>query len=444
MQGPWHVALLPPDFVAGEVVVAALEVVVQELDPLAASFFTVDGQGQAKTRVVQGPHLGPPERIGAVDDLRLLIRDGSEPIAGIAVWRPLRSAAWSDRQRRLLHLLQPLVERAYVHSVREIARIDARLPTTLTGRQRQVARLLAAGATTPEIARSLFVSANTAKSHAAAAMSKLGVSSRRALALLLAGAPDPTAPAPEPPAPVGRLEGDRQPGALLDAVLGWAAERLGATVGGCVLVSTRMELTGEAWGTRAGESQLRLAWRLHRQIVGSGNRPGVVLYLEADRAQRRVVQLDLTDFPANDELDQMVAAEGLSSPLIAALRAHGRLAGLVWLCRDAERGPDVSESARALRRVHALMELGNVTAGGQARGASTDALDLAELGLTPREITVAELALAGRGNAAIASAMGISESTVKKHMTRILAKCGVRSRTQLIALLRDTASVGAD
>jgi DNA-binding NarL/FixJ family response regulator len=66
--------------------------------------------------------------------------------------------------------------------------------------------------------------------------------------------------------------------------------------------------------------------------------------------------------------------------------------------------------------------------------------DLGSLGLTEREAAVTRLVVRGRGNAAIARELGISESTVKKHVSRVLDKCGVRSRTQLIALLRESDS----
>jgi DNA-binding NarL/FixJ family response regulator len=479
MPSVWHVTSVPPAFIGREAVTATLDVVVHELTPLAATFFTLDGNEHIRSSVVHGPDLpaaeliervrgweerlqgldplGPAalaelpgrlvripdaggvpsayEQIGVINDVRLLIRDGAELVAGLTLWRRLRGATWSDRELRLAGALQPLIELGYVSNVRQIARIDAQLPGTLTARQRQVARLLAAGATTPDIARSLFVSPNTAKSHTRAVMTKLGVSSRRALAMRFAQEPEPQPPArPEPSAPVSLLEGDRGPARLLDAVLEWASERLGAAVGGCVFLSTRLEPTGEAWGTTRADRELRLAWRLHRQLLGQSMPPELVSYLDADPAQRRVVQLDLTDFPANEELDGLLAGAGLASPLLAVLRAHGRLAGLVWVCRDAIEAPDVSESARAFRRVHTLMELSNVTGRAADRSRTTGAADLAELGLTPREIKVAQLALAGKANTAIATSMGISESTVKKHMTRILAKCSVRSRTQLIAL----------
>lgn len=52
--------------------------------------------------------------------------------------------------------------------------------------------------------------------------------------------------------------------------------------------------------------------------------------------------------------------------------------------------------------------------------------------LTPREREVAELVAIGRSNTEIAKTLFVTESTVKKHLTRVFEKLGVSSRTQLI------------
>jgi DNA-binding CsgD family transcriptional regulator len=52
------------------------------------------------------------------------------------------------------------------------------------------------------------------------------------------------------------------------------------------------------------------------------------------------------------------------------------------------------------------------------------------------------MALEGDSNPVIARGLGISQSTVKKHMSGVLAKCGVASRNQLIALLGGGAEDG--
>ncbi len=56
--------------------------------------------------------------------------------------------------------------------------------------------------------------------------------------------------------------------------------------------------------------------------------------------------------------------------------------------------------------------------------------------LSAAECRVAELAAAGRANKEIAHALFISVHTVETHLTRVYAKLGVRSRTQLAARLR--------
>jgi DNA-binding CsgD family transcriptional regulator len=56
--------------------------------------------------------------------------------------------------------------------------------------------------------------------------------------------------------------------------------------------------------------------------------------------------------------------------------------------------------------------------------------------LTVREHEVARLVADGWSNRAISRHLDVGEATVKKHVTRVLAKCGVRSRTELAVLWR--------
>ena len=55
------------------------------------------------------------------------------------------------------------------------------------------------------------------------------------------------------------------------------------------------------------------------------------------------------------------------------------------------------------------------------------------LGLTPRELEVAQLVVRGLSNRAIAAELVISEQTAETHVKRILSKLGVSSRTQAAA-----------
>jgi DNA-binding NarL/FixJ family response regulator len=55
--------------------------------------------------------------------------------------------------------------------------------------------------------------------------------------------------------------------------------------------------------------------------------------------------------------------------------------------------------------------------------------------LTPTEQHVAELAAEGRSNKELARALHVTVSTVEAHLSRVYAKLGVRSRSQLASRL---------
>jgi DNA-binding CsgD family transcriptional regulator len=58
-------------------------------------------------------------------------------------------------------------------------------------------------------------------------------------------------------------------------------------------------------------------------------------------------------------------------------------------------------------------------------------------GLTPRELEVLGLLVAGRSNRQIAAQLFISGKTVSVHVTNILAKLGVHSRLEAAARARE-------
>ncbi|MDP2419548.1 MAG: response regulator transcription factor [Hydrogenophaga sp.] len=60
----------------------------------------------------------------------------------------------------------------------------------------------------------------------------------------------------------------------------------------------------------------------------------------------------------------------------------------------------------------------------------------AELGLTPRQGEILALVLRGLPNKRIALKLGVSESTVKEHLTGILERLGVRTRVEVLTHLR--------
>lgn len=55
--------------------------------------------------------------------------------------------------------------------------------------------------------------------------------------------------------------------------------------------------------------------------------------------------------------------------------------------------------------------------------------------LTPQQFRVLQMVVAGRLNKQIADDLGVSEATVKAHMTAIMRKLGVSNRTQAVALV---------
>jgi DNA-binding NarL/FixJ family response regulator len=62
--------------------------------------------------------------------------------------------------------------------------------------------------------------------------------------------------------------------------------------------------------------------------------------------------------------------------------------------------------------------------------------------LTPRELEILRLVLAGRTNKAIASAIPVSEKTVEFHLDKIYTKIGMRTRMLAVvwALQQDIES----
>jgi Response regulator containing a CheY-like receiver domain and an HTH DNA-binding domain len=65
------------------------------------------------------------------------------------------------------------------------------------------------------------------------------------------------------------------------------------------------------------------------------------------------------------------------------------------------------------------------------------------LGLSRRELEVAQMAVAGASNPEIAQTLFLSRKTVERHMSSALRKAGVRRRTQLAARLATATDQGA-
>ncbi|MGM7667136.1 response regulator [Microbacterium sp. A93] len=63
--------------------------------------------------------------------------------------------------------------------------------------------------------------------------------------------------------------------------------------------------------------------------------------------------------------------------------------------------------------------------------------------LTERELDVMRLVATGRSNAELAAELFLSEQTIKTHVSRILAKLGLRDRTQIVVTAYESGLVSA-
>jgi DNA-binding NarL/FixJ family response regulator len=97
------------------------------------------------------------------------------------------------------------------------------------------------------------------------------------------------------------------------------------------------------------------------------------------------------------------------------------------------KGSPAPELVRAIRHVHAGGTYLSPTIG--AKLASHAVRPRRDTGLlTPRELAVLRLVAAGQSNRQAAESLGITERTVKFHMTAIFNKLGADNRAQAVAL----------
>jgi len=174
-----------------------------------------------------------------------------------------------------------------------------------------------------------------------------------------------------------------------------------------------MGIEGQAWVARLEAEHARLRWLAG--VDAPGEDEHVALWQRAAGAFEGV---------------SVVERARSRARLAAVLRAAGRIS------EAAEQADLARPVARALGAQPLLDELRAL--GTTARPESRDA-DSGLGALTDREREVLALVTEGRTNRQIAGRLYISEKTVSVHVSNVLAKLGVRSRTEAAALSRREA-----
>lgn len=146
-------------------------------------------------------------------------------------------------------------------------------------------------------------------------------------------------------------------------------------------------------------------------------------FMLTDRVVHGMCEAELKDFLVRK------AGSQLSLWLDTGTPTHGYIS--IFGLRRLEFG-ERDRSRLAALRPHFANLLGSLLTSGRR---------LADLdGLTPREGAVARLVGGGWSNDEIAHQLGVTEHTVKKHLTRVMSKLGMRNRTQVALLLRHEGS----
>ena len=104
--------------------------------------------------------------------------------------------------------------------------------------------------------------------------------------------------------------------------------------------------------------------------------------------------------------------------------------------RDAGRALGLEEAIAEARQVVPTSHLPARRPPGPSVGTSPDREPsgaAARAGLTPREVEVLRLLIAGRSNPQIAATLGVSARTAAAHVSNILAKLGVSTRVAAVA-----------
>ncbi|MFF9025005.1 response regulator [Streptomyces eurythermus] len=206
------------------------------------------------------------------------------------------------------------------------------------------------------------------------------------------------------------------------------AEDQSAVRAGLVLIlgsAPDIEVAGEA---ADGERAVELARRLRPDVVLMDVQMPV---LDGVSATRRIVAEELADVLVltTFDLDEYVFG-ALRAGAAGFLLKHAEARELLEAVRTVARGEGVVAPA-VTRRLIAEFAAGAVP----DRGTAADPAVLEDL--TRREREVLGCVGEGLSNAEIAGRLDMAEGTVKTHVSRLLAKLGLRSRVQAAVLARE-------
>ena len=175
------------------------------------------------------------------------------------------------------------------------------------------------------------------------------------------------------------------------------------------------------------------------EVAGEAGDGATALALDAEHAPD-VILLDLKlpgmdgiavlgELRARNSAARVLVLTSATEPALASLAVRSGAAGVVY--KDVD--PDAL--VRAIRSVHdGHLLLAPEAAGNLVRSAGTPSPVAGLDALTSREREVLAELTKGRSNREIARALGVSEKTVKAHVSSVLAKLGVQDRTQAALL----------